>query len=187
MAGWMDRLLGRQERSLWHRADGDDMLAKPLVGGDPGVVWIGSDQWPGVLGRSAAPEGLPVTTRATSLITGPLTAAPYLVVDDETGGAVPTPRWLGDPMLLRPDEMEAGREVPQLGELTAFMGLVSCPECLQWLLDEVGAAGVPFECEGCGEMTDHADGMDVPGWRLAELPMSVMARVCGPCLGDVAG
>lgn len=103
VASWTSRLLGREERSLWHRADGDDLASRPLVGGDPGVVWVSADTWPGVLGRSADPESLPVTVRATSLITGPLTAAPYRLVDDATGQALPTPRWLGDPMLLRPD------------------------------------------------------------------------------------
>ena len=95
-----------QERGLWTRTDGDLTLA-----GGEGTPYIGSDQWPGVLTRlalngtngAATPESLPVTTRATSLITGPLTAAPYKVTDDATGADLPTPRWIADPMLMRPD------------------------------------------------------------------------------------
>jgi hypothetical protein len=106
VASWWDRITGRQDRSLWARTDGD------LLVNDPNQqVWLGSDQWPAVLqrfvlqngGSPATPEQLPVTTRATALITAPLTASPFLVVDDETGEKAPTPRWLSDPMLLRPD------------------------------------------------------------------------------------
>lgn len=92
------RIAGTQERSLWTRASGNLLLE-----GGEGLVWLGSDQWPGVLGRGAAAEALPVTTRATSLIVGPLTAAPYQVTDDATGVTLPVPRFIGDPMLMRPD------------------------------------------------------------------------------------
>jgi hypothetical protein len=40
-------------------------------------------------------------TRATALITGPLTVAPFRVLD--SGTELPPPRWLLDPMLARPD------------------------------------------------------------------------------------
>ncbi|WP_188111429.1 phage portal protein [Nocardioides antri] len=42
-------------------------------------------------------------TRATSLITGPLTAAPFRVQQLGAGSPLQTPRWVTDPMLLRPD------------------------------------------------------------------------------------
>jgi hypothetical protein len=45
----------------------------------------------------------PVVTRATALITGPLTSAPFRVLDSN-GQPLPTPRWLSDPMLTRPDD-----------------------------------------------------------------------------------
>jgi hypothetical protein len=46
-----------------------------------------------------------VVTRATALLTGPLTAAAFRVVDPGAPGrVVPAPRWVVDPMLVRPDE-----------------------------------------------------------------------------------
>lgn len=87
-----------QERALWDRSTGNMQLA-----GGEGVVYLGSDQWPGVLGASSTAEALPVVTRATSLITSPLTAAPFQVQHSRQGSLLPTPRWMTDPMLLRPD------------------------------------------------------------------------------------
>lgn len=89
-----------EQRAAWDRFTGDMSVA-----GAEGIHYIGYDTWPGVLHRpgQSAPERLPVTTRATNLIVGPLTAAPYQLQDAATGEALPTPRWLADPMLLRPD------------------------------------------------------------------------------------
>jgi hypothetical protein len=89
-----------EQRAAWDRFTGDMSVA-----GTEGLHYIGYDTWPAVLhgpGQSA-PERLPVTTRATNLIVGPLTAAPYQLQDALTGEQLPTPRWLADPMLLRPD------------------------------------------------------------------------------------
>jgi HK97 family phage portal protein len=48
---------------------------------------------------------VPTVTRATALITGPLTVAPFRVLEATLGGApVGSPRWLTDPMLARPDD-----------------------------------------------------------------------------------
>lgn len=91
-------LTGSEQRSLWARTDGDLLRNDPTQ-----LVWLGPDNLAGLLARNAPAEALPVTTRATSLITGPLTASPYQLVDDASGEVLPTPRWLGDPMLLRPD------------------------------------------------------------------------------------
>lgn len=103
--GLFGRMFGRsaspsavEQRGLWTRTDGDLSINDPNQ-----LVWLGSDTLAGILGRNAPAESLAVTTRATSLITGPLTAAPFRLVDDDTGEDLPTPRWLGDPMLLRPD------------------------------------------------------------------------------------
>jgi hypothetical protein len=73
--------------------------------GAEGLYYTGYDTWPAVLNGpgQSSPERLPVTTRATNLIVGPLTAAPYRLEDALTGEQLPTPRWLLDPMLLRPD------------------------------------------------------------------------------------
>jgi hypothetical protein len=89
-----------ERRSAWDRFTGDMATA-----GAEGVHYIGYDTWPAVLNGpgGSTPERLPVTTRATNLIVGPLTAAPYRLEDALTGEQLPTPRWLLDPMLLRPD------------------------------------------------------------------------------------
>lgn len=93
-----DATNNEQERALWARTDGNLQINDPSQ-----LVWIGGDQWPGVLGSNTSAEALPVVTRATSLITGPLTAAPFKVQQAGAGAPMVTPRWLTDPMMLRPD------------------------------------------------------------------------------------
>jgi len=89
-----------EQRAVWDRFTGDMSVA-----GAEGAHYFGADTWPAVLNGpgGATPERLPVTTRATNLIVGPLTAAPYRLEDALTHELLPTPRWLADPMLLRPD------------------------------------------------------------------------------------
>lgn len=93
---------GLQRRGLFSRTDGD-----LLVNNADQRVWIGADSLAALIQQNAPAEKLAVTTRATSLITGPLTAAPHLMVNDTTG-EVRRPRWLGDPMLLRSDARMVG-------------------------------------------------------------------------------
>lgn len=78
--------------------------------GNPPIWWVGSDSAGGA--EPIGPNGpwplgcapLPAVTRATALITGPLTAAPFELVDpSQPGRDLPEPRWMTDPMLLRPD------------------------------------------------------------------------------------
>lgn len=103
---WMDRIFGSrtpepvQQRAAWDRATGDMMTQ-----GAEGVMYTGYDTWPAVLNGpgGSQPERLPVTTRATNLIVGPLTSSPLQLINEATGEQLPTPRWLSDPMLLRPD------------------------------------------------------------------------------------
>lgn len=92
-----DVFRGDQGRSIWSRTDGDLLINNPNQ-----LVWLGPDNLVSLLQQNAPAERLAVTTRATSLITGPLTAAPMQLVDDATG-LRSTPRWLADPMLLRAD------------------------------------------------------------------------------------
>jgi hypothetical protein len=80
----------------------------------PAMWWMGYDSGGGAYpigpngpwssGQAAA---VPTVTRATSLIVGPLTVAPYRVLDSVTGQPPPSgvPRWLTDPMLARPTFM----------------------------------------------------------------------------------
>jgi phage portal protein BeeE len=80
-------------------------------GSQPPIHWMGLDSGGGaypigpngpyVNGRGGA---LPVITRAVSLICGPMTAAPFRTIELGFGGRpLGRPRWITDPMLLRPD------------------------------------------------------------------------------------
>ena len=78
----------------------------------PAMWWFGLDTGGGAV--PIGPNGpwssgwgaaVPAVTRATDLITGPLTVAPFRVLETGFGGRpLGTPRWLGDPMLVRPDD-----------------------------------------------------------------------------------
>lgn len=78
----------------------------------PPIWWLGLDSGGGAypIGPHgpwrAGVQAIPAVIRATALITGPLTAAPFHVTDGIT--RVDTPRWLLDPMLVRPDERFGG-------------------------------------------------------------------------------
>jgi HK97 family phage portal protein len=62
---------------------------------------------------------VPAVLRATALITGPLTAAPFRVIEPgpAVGAPSPSPRWLLDPMLLRTDERFGGPVYPEVSQL----------------------------------------------------------------------
>lgn len=103
-------------RARYARTSGD-----MLVGGydgpginpsdQPPIWWMGVDSGGGSypIGPNGpytygSGEALPVVTRATSLITGPLTAAPFRVLELGFGGQpLGRPRWVTDPMLCRDD------------------------------------------------------------------------------------
>jgi HK97 family phage portal protein len=70
---------------------------------------------------ATATGGVPAVIRATALITGPITSAPFRAMAG-TQQAV-EPRWLTDPMLLRPD---ARYPAPPLSEVTQL------PRSLFW-------------------------------------------------------
>jgi hypothetical protein len=80
----------------------------------PPIWWYGLDsgggRYPiGPNGPSATVGAIPAVTRATSLITGPLTAAPFRVLDQAFAGQPQQPpRWITDPMLLRDDARYLG-------------------------------------------------------------------------------
>jgi hypothetical protein len=92
-----------ENRAAYVRTSGDLLANEPMV-------WVGYDggggSYPigpnGPNGVWSAPA-VPAVLRATSLITTPLTAAPFRRLD-EHGKPMLTPRWMSDPMLLRPDE-----------------------------------------------------------------------------------
>jgi hypothetical protein len=141
------RVAGSQpeRRARYARHGANDMLVNDPSGYPSAyapIAWLGgggrgaSDWWYGIdSGGGAVPIGpngpyahggaSAVIVRATSLIVGPLSAAPYRVVSDGSIGAPqPTPPWLRDPMLLRPDDRAGGAVYPSVLRLSrsAFWG-----------------------------------------------------------------
>lgn len=109
----------------WPTGGGDLLVNDPdgYPSDFPPIWWLGVDSgggsypigpngpWP----NSMWAPGLPVVTRATALITGPLTSSPFVVADapmpgdpQRTGPQLTGPRWLTDPMLLREDARIGG-------------------------------------------------------------------------------
>lgn len=107
--GLLDRFRRTETRGSFVRTSGDLLLNEP-------ITWVGWDGGGGAYpigpngpnGYWTAPA-IPAVLRATSLVTTPLTAAPFRVLDAE-GKPTGKPRWITDPMLLRPDE----RYMPQI-------------------------------------------------------------------------
>lgn len=102
------------KRAQYARTTGDLLVNDPdgFPSDVPPIWWYGLDSGGGAypIGPNgpwtdAQAEGLPVVTRATSLVVGPLSAAPYRVSTDAppVGVFEQSPRWITDPMLLRPD------------------------------------------------------------------------------------
>jgi HK97 family phage portal protein len=97
---------------LTNSPDGWELAANPIGwlsvadGGDPPAWWVGNsieDGWSaiGPHGPGTVPGlGLPVVTRALSLLADPLTTNPFHTVRD--GAEAPPPTWLVDPQLMRP-------------------------------------------------------------------------------------
>jgi phage portal protein BeeE len=107
-------------RAQYTRTSADLLVNDPdgwMSDGEHGPVWwIGLDSGGGryPIGPNGPNplgiEGVPAIIRATALITGPLTAAPFRVLEGGYGGQpLARPRWITDPQLLRPD---AGYDVP---------------------------------------------------------------------------
>jgi phage portal protein BeeE len=109
------RSLRTQTRARYARAGNADLMVNDPDGFPsefPPIWWMGLDS--GGLSYPIGPHGpfthgygagLPVVTRATSLITGPLTAVPFRVLELGFGGQpLPRPRWITDPMLRRPED-----------------------------------------------------------------------------------
>lgn len=109
---------GLATRAQYARTNADLMINEPdgFPSDYPPVWWLGIDSGGGSqpigpngpYGYGYGP-GLAAVTRATALITGPLTAAPFDVIDATSlGRELPTPRWISDPMLLREDARLGG-------------------------------------------------------------------------------
>lgn len=94
--------------------------------GQPPVWWLGLDSGGGAypIGPNGPYpdgfyDGLSVVTRATSLIVGPLTSAPFRVQELGFGGQpLGRPRWVTDPCLLREDARIPVSTFAQAGKLS---------------------------------------------------------------------
>jgi len=118
-----------QQRAQYTRATGDILENSPdgwMSDGNHGPVWwLGIDSGGlanpigpnGPWGFGASAAGLPIVTRATSLIVSPLTAAPFRQVDLADGSPQPSGRFLTDPMLLRPDARFVDSVYPAVAKL----------------------------------------------------------------------
>lgn len=107
--------------SSWLRAN-DDILTggNDPSGVPPFVWWFGGDQGAGAYpigpnGPWTTAGGISAVTRATSLISDPLAQVEWVSQAENTVGSAPTeveqaPRWVRDPMLLRPD-LRSGPQV----------------------------------------------------------------------------
>jgi hypothetical protein len=82
----------------------------------PWTYWLGYDSGAGryPIGPNGpfTVEVIPAVTRLTAIITDALSAVPYKVIRDSTGETIPTPRWLTDPQLLRPDDRYPAQVLP---------------------------------------------------------------------------
>jgi hypothetical protein len=115
------------QRSQWVRSNGDLSIGGGGIdpSGQSPVWWYGSDQlalnahWNhgglnSIFGNDVPVQ--PAITRLTALITDPLSSVPWRQVQEGFGGAVlPTPKFVADPQLLRPDNRH---DVPVLPAVT---------------------------------------------------------------------
>lgn len=105
-----------ETRGSFTRTSGDLLVNEP-------IAWVGWDTGGGAYpigpngpGNWMAPA-VPAVLRATSLIVTPLTSAPFRALDANGRPASSTPRWIGDPMLLRPDNRHLSQVHPSVNQL----------------------------------------------------------------------
>lgn len=122
-------------------------------GGSPPAWWIGESREDGCspIGphgpspRQRLGWGLPIVTRATSLIVDPLTTGLFRVLKD--GRPVPAPLWMADPQLLRPAPGSGSSSLPVALRHTRsifWRGLLS--QAVWW-----GRSFLLFECDAAGD------------------------------------
>lgn len=162
MAGIWARLTGKQERAAYVRTNRDLLINEP-------VQWIGFDTGGGAYpigpngpyGPWTAPA-VPAVLRATSLITTPLTAAPFRVLDGNQARPAATPRWITDPMLLRPDERYMPRAHPSVLQLPRGIFWT------EWIRSAAWWGEGAFLCTEDAAGQPQAGSMRmVPSWALA--------------------
>lgn len=165
----------------------------PWAGGGNGVFGSGWDYLHGAAGGGwAAP--LPIVTRATALITGPLTSAPFRQVELGSGRAMVRGRWITDPMLLRPDariQPNGAPAAPAVAEEMQPAGVVAWPAVLrlarsifwtEWVRSAIWFGKGVFLCQRYTQPSDFDDqgrrisrpsGVPVPGTMKLLHPLAV--------------
>lgn len=162
--GFRDLFRRRQERAVYARTNADLLVNDPdgFPSAQAPMWWLGYDSGGGAY--PIGPNGpwsetgpaRSVVIRATALITGPLTTAPFRVIDEggPDDGGVPAlaPRWLTDPMLTRPDD-RFGSLMPQpaVGRLARSLFWT------EWIRSAIWWGLGGFLC------VEDAAGMPVPG------------------------
>lgn len=133
------RLTRPQSRDVFARSSGDLLVNDPdgFPSDFPPVWWMGIDSGGGAnpIGpngpwQSGLGSAVPAVTRATGLITGPITAAPFKVALGML--TQDAPRWLTDPMLLRPDERFPGAVSPAVTLLSRSVFWASLIRSAAW-------------------------------------------------------
>lgn len=127
---------------------------------------------------SGTAGAVPAVVRATALITGPITSAPFRAM---TGTQqADEPRWLTDPMLLRPDARFPGAVLPEVRQLprSLFWG--------EWVRSAIWWGVGGFIC------TEDAAGQPMPGsmWNIPSALLSTERDDRGALcwvLGDTQG
>jgi hypothetical protein len=157
------RTIRTQQRSVYARTGLDFLVNSPdgfpsdyPPGDPPGLWWYGLDSGGGAY--PIGPNGpfangtvgaVPAVIRATALITGPITAAPFRAMAGTQQAT--EPRWLTDPMLLRPDARYPGPVLPEVRQLPRSLFWTEWVRSAIWW----GVGG--FLC------TEDAAGQPVPG------------------------
>jgi len=135
-------------RSVFARTNADLLVNDPdgFPSDYPPVWWYGLDSGGGAypIGPNG-PHGdfaaIPAVIRATSLIVGPLTAAPFKVLEQQHSGEPrPPARWLTDPMLVRPDDRFGA------GEHAAAAQLPRSEFWAEWLRSAIWTGLGAFVC-----------------------------------------
>ena len=164
------RTIRTQTRNTYARTGLDFLVNSPdgfpsdyPPGWPPGTPlwWNGLDSGGGAYpigpnGPFASGVGaVPAVVRATALITGPITSAPFRAMAGTT--QADEPRWLTDPMLLRPDARYPGAVLPEVRQL---------PRSLfwsEWVRSAIWWGVGGFLC------TEDASGQPVPGsmWNIS--------------------
>jgi hypothetical protein len=186
------RTIRTQVRSTYARTGLDFLVNSPdgfpsdyPPGDPPGLWWYGLDSGGGAYpigpngpfahGTGAA---VPAVIRATALITGPITAAPFRAMAGDT--RTTEPRWLSDPMLLRPDARYPGQVLPEVRQLPRSLFWT------EWVRSAIWWGVGAFIC------TEDAAGQPVPGsmWNVPSRLLSTERDERGALcwvLGDTQG